>query len=115
MTRAWVACYDYDMATKTKDVSQKDVISRLADRGEATLSRLADLPGGTKALRAFNDLKVRVDELGKKVRGIDALEARVAKLEKDLATLKRASAPKRTTSARKTSAARKTTAGRKST
>jgi hypothetical protein len=32
--------------------------------------------------------------MSKKVRGIDALEARVAKLEKELAALKRSSKPK---------------------
>ena len=80
-------------ATKTpKD--DRDVIARLADRGEQTIAKLADLPGGTKALKAVNDLRARVDELGKKVRGIDALEQRVAKLEKELAALKRAQKPK---------------------
>jgi hypothetical protein len=71
----------------------RDVIARLADRGEQTIARLADLPGGTKALKAVNDLRTRVDELGKKVRGIDELEKRVAKLEKDLAALKRTQKP----------------------
>ena len=80
-------------ATKTSK-DDRDVIARLADRGEQTIARLADLPGGTKALKAVNDLRARVDELGKKVRGIDALEARVAKLEKELAALKRAQKPK---------------------
>lgn len=70
------------------------MIARLADRGEQTLARLADLPGGTKALKAVNDLRTRVDELGKRVRGIDALEQRVAKLEKEIAALKRAQKPK---------------------
>jgi hypothetical protein len=75
---------------ETKSQQQDETVSRLAARGESTLARLADLPGGAKALKAFNDLRERVDELGKKVRGIDALEARVAKLEKELAALKRA-------------------------
>ena len=66
------------------------MIARLADRGEQTLARLAELPGGTKAMKAVNDLRTRVDELGKKVRGIDELERRVAKLEKELASVKRA-------------------------
>ena len=71
-------------ATKTpKD--DRDVIQRLAERGEQTIARLADLPGGTKALQAMNDLHTRVDELSKKARGVDALEQRVAKLEKELA------------------------------
>ena len=75
-------------ATETPTETPKDdrdVIARLADRGEQTLARLAELPGGTKALKAMNDLRARVDELGKKVRGIDELERRVAKLEKELA------------------------------
>ena len=66
------------------------MIARLADRGEQTISRLADLPGGTRALNAMNDLRARVDELGKKMRGIDELEKRVAKLEKEMAAVKRA-------------------------
>ena len=80
------------MAT-TKEPDQ-DVIKRLAGRGEDALQRLADMPGGTKALKAFNDLKARVDELGRRARGVEELELRVAKLEKDLATLKRAQTPK---------------------
>jgi hypothetical protein len=72
----------------------RDVIARLAERGERTIARLGDLPGGTKAAQAVNDLRTRVDELGKKVRGIDVLEERVAKLEKELAALKRAQKPK---------------------
>jgi hypothetical protein len=68
---------------------EKDLMTRLADAGEEALQRLAELPGGQRALTAANDLRTRVDDLGKKVRGIDALEARVAKLEKELATLKK--------------------------
>ena len=79
--------------TKTSK-DDRDVIARLADRGEQTIARLADLPGGTKALKAVNDLRSRVDELGKKVRGIDVLEKRVAKLEQELAALQRAQKPK---------------------
>jgi chromosome segregation ATPase len=78
------------MAKGKKD---KDVLARLADRGEEALNKLADLPGGAKALKALNELRERVDELGKKVRGVDALEARLAKLEKELAALKRQAKP----------------------
>ena len=82
--------------TKAKQAAEKaerDVLGRLADRGEEALQRLAELPGGSKALKAVNDMRERVDELGRRVRGIDRLEARVAKLEKDLAALKRAQKP----------------------
>lgn len=76
--------------TNTPPKDDRDVITRLAERGEQTIAKLAELPGGTKALQAMNDLRTRVDELGKKMRGVDALEQRVTKLEKDLAALKRA-------------------------
>jgi hypothetical protein len=68
---------------------EKDLVTKLADAGEEALQRIADLPGGTRALTAFNDLRARVDDLAKKVRGIDAIEARVEKLEKEVAGLKR--------------------------
>jgi phage shock protein A len=84
-------------------LGEKDFVTRLADAGEEALQRLVELPGGQKAMSAFNDLRTRVDELGKKVRGIDALEARVTKLEKELAALKKAKAPARRSTARKAS------------
>jgi len=90
------------MAKPKKD---KDVISRLADRGEEALHKLADLPGGTKVLKTLNDLRDRVDELGKKVRGIDVLEDRIAKLEKELAALKRSAKPAATRVASRAKAA----------
>jgi hypothetical protein len=86
--------------------ADKDLVTRLADAGEDALQRFAELPGGQRALNAFNDLRAGVDDLGKKVRGIDALEARVAKLEKQLVELKRprkSSAPRRTTTRKPTS------------
>jgi len=67
--------------------ADRDAIARLAERGQQTVARLADLPGGTRALNAFNDLRNRVDEMGKKVRGIDELERRVAALEDEVAAL----------------------------
>jgi hypothetical protein len=88
-----------------KGKRDKDVLSRLADRGEEALSKLADLPGGTKALKALNELRERVDELGKKVRGVDALEARLGKLEKELAALKRQAKPAATRVASRAKAA----------
>ena len=81
--------------------SEKDFVTRLADKGEEALHRLSELPGGQKAVNAVNDLRARVDDLAKKVRGIDALQARVAKLEKEVAALKKAKAPARRPAPRK--------------
>ena len=92
------------MPTTEKTKTEKDFVARLADAGEEALQRLAELPGGQKALTAYNDLRTRVDDLGKKVRGIDELEVRVAKLEKELAALKKAKAPARRQAPRKPAA-----------
>jgi ubiquinone biosynthesis protein UbiJ len=79
-------------ASSTKP-ADKDLMTRLADAGEEALQRLSELPGGQRAVSAVNDLRTRVDDLTKKVRGIDALEARIAKLEKEFAALKKSKAP----------------------
>ncbi|HXF97715.1 MAG TPA: hypothetical protein VNJ46_03765 [Gaiellaceae bacterium] len=78
---------------------EKDLLARLTDAGEEALHKLAELPGGHRALAAFNELRHHVDELGKKVRGIDALEKRVAKLEKELAALKKPAQTRRRSTA----------------
>jgi len=85
------------MAKSKKD---KDVMARLANRGEDVLNKLVELPGGAKALKAFTELRDRVDELGKKVRGIDALEERIAELEKQVAALKKPARAPRATAAK---------------
>jgi hypothetical protein len=79
-----------EKVSKAADKAERDVLARLADRGEDAIHRLADLPGGTRAMKAWNEMRERVDDLSRKVRGIDKLEARVAKLEKELTALKRA-------------------------
>jgi uncharacterized protein YceH (UPF0502 family) len=86
---------------KTKAAIEKDFLQRLADAGDDALQRLSELPGGQKALSAVNDLRTRVDDMTKKVRGIDALEARIAKLEKEVAALKKAKTPARRQAPRK--------------
>jgi hypothetical protein len=90
-------------ASQSAKLGRKDLVGRLTEAGEDTLKRISELPGGQRAISAFNDLKSQVDDLTKKVRGIDALEARVAKLEKELAALKKSSSSStRRTTARKT-------------
>ena len=101
MTSAMAKTTTRKKAVEGAPVGEKDLMTRLADAGEEALQRLVDLPGGQRAMTAFNDLKARVDEMGKKVRGIDALEARVAKLEKELAALKKAKTPARRPATRK--------------
>ena len=62
----------------------QDLLSRLADRGEEAIQRLAEAPGANRFVDAATGLRDRVDELQKRVRGIDAIERRVEVLERRL-------------------------------
>src|SRR5688572_12289662 len=66
-------------------MARKDLLARLADAGEDAIAKLGDAPGSDKLLGFAHNMRERVDELQKKVRGIDDLERRVAELEKRLA------------------------------
>ena len=74
--------------------TQKDLLSRLADAGEEAVQRLAKAPGGENLLKAVNASRDRIDELQKRVRGIEGLEKRVAALEKRIDALAKQGAPK---------------------
>jgi hypothetical protein len=76
---------------------QKDILTRFQDLGAEALHRLQDVPGGSKLVEAVNETKARLDEMQKKLRGLDELEKRVAKLEKQLAGESK-KAPTRTSS-----------------
>lgn len=86
--------YDRCMA-KTQ---QKDILSRVQDLGAEALHKLADVPGGSKLMEMANETRARLDDVQKKLRGLDALEKRVAKLERELA---KKPAARKTTTARK--------------
>ena len=79
---------------------QKDILSRMQDLGNEALQKLADVPGGSKLVDMANETRTRLDEMQKKLRGLDELEKRVAKLERELAK-QPATARRRTTTARK--------------
>ena len=81
-----------DMAEQKQS---QDLLSRLAQAGEDAIQRLGEAPGGHRVAEAANALRVRVDELQRKVRGIDELEKRVAKLEQRLTALERKPVPRR--------------------
>ena len=79
----------------------KDLLSMLADRGEEAIQRLSDAPGADRLLGAAQALRDRMDEMQKRIRGIDALEKRVAELEKRVEALSTPSTTrKRTTSSK---------------
>ena len=94
---------------KTSTTKQNDILTRFTELGHEALNRLSDMPGGSKFVDMMNDSKTRLDEMQKKLRGLDELEKRVAKLERELAK-QPATARKRTTTARKPAAAKKPSA-----
>lgn len=85
-----------------------DLVGRLADLSEEALQRLADMPGADRAVTAVNGLRDRIDELQKRVRGLEALEQRLTALERKVDKLSKggaapaASAQHRTTKATST-------------
>jgi hypothetical protein len=78
----------------------KDLLTMLADRGEEAIQRLSDAPGADRLLGAAQALRDRMDEMQKRIRGIDALEKRVAELEKKVESLSAPSIRKRTTTSK---------------
>ena len=89
-------------------MARKDLLTKLADAGEDALARLTEAPGIDKMTAFASSTKDRLDELTKRVRGIEQLEARLVKLEKQVSAL----AGTKSTSARKTAPAKRSTAKR---
>jgi uncharacterized protein YoxC len=85
---------------------QKDLLGRLGDVGEEAISRFAGSQTASRLLDSVGGLRERMDDMQKKVRGLDELEQRVAKLEKQVADL---SKPKRASSSSPRSRASSTT------
>jgi BMFP domain-containing protein YqiC len=89
---------------------QKDILSQFRDLGSEALHRLQDVPGGSKLMEMANESRSRLDEIQKRLRGLDELEKRVAKLERQLAVQpKKPAAKARKTTARKSSSPRRVT------
>ena len=62
-------------------MTNRDLLTRLADAGEEAIARMAETPGAERLIGAVTGLRDRVDELQRRVRGIEELERRVAALE----------------------------------
>ena len=76
---------------------KQDLLSKLADRGEDVVGKLADMPAAQRLFDAAGGLTKRVDELQKRIRGLDALEERVTALERKVDRLSKGSGTARTT------------------
>ena len=61
---------------------RSDLLGKLADLSEDAIQRLSDAPGADRALGALTTLRDRMDELQKRVRGLEDLEKRLTALER---------------------------------
>jgi hypothetical protein len=60
----------------------KDLLARLSDLSEGAIQRISEAPGADKAVQAFKGLGDQVNELQRRVRGLEELEKRLTALEK---------------------------------
>jgi phage shock protein A len=67
------------------NTQQKDLFTQVRDLGAEAWQKLSDVPGGSKLVDFANETRTRLDEMQKKLRGLDELERRVTKLEEQLA------------------------------
>jgi hypothetical protein len=83
------------------NTQQKDLLTQVRDLGSEAFNKLSDVPGGSRLVDFVHDTRSRLDEMQKKVRGIDALELRVAKLERQVAALEKKPAARKPAAAKK--------------
>ena len=93
------------MATK-----RNDLLGRLAGLSEEAIQRLSDVPGADRALTAINTLRERTDELQKRVRGLEGLEARIIELERKVEKLQKGSSSASRSAAKKTTTTKSSSA-----
>lgn len=66
---------------------KQSIVDRLADLGEEAIQRIGSAPGGERVLAAMAGTRDRLDDLQKRVRGLEELDKRVASIERRLAKL----------------------------
>ena len=74
------------------DTPQK-LLGKLADACEEAISKVGDMPGLQRLSTAVSGMRDRLDEMQKRLRGLDEIERRLGVLEKRVDEL---SKPKRT-------------------
>jgi len=77
----------------------KNPLDRLANLGEEVLGKASQSPTAARVIQSAMQMKDRVDDLSKRVRGLEAMEKRLNVLEKRLDKLE--AKPKRATSSAK--------------
>jgi DNA repair ATPase RecN len=78
---------DTDTSTESTTSPSQSTLDRLASLGEDMLGKAASNPAGARVLQGAMQVKERVDELSKRVRGLEAMEKRLADVEERVAKL----------------------------
>ena len=76
----------------------QNLLGRLADAGEEAISKVSEMPALHRVTATMTTLRERMDEMQKRLRGLDDVEKRLTALEKKVDELAK---PKRTTSSTK--------------
>ncbi len=63
---------------------QRNIVERLADAGEDAIQRIGSAPGADRVLGALGSMRDLVDDLQKRVRGLERLEKRLGAVERRL-------------------------------
>jgi DNA repair ATPase RecN len=89
-------------------MTKKNPFDRLTSLGEEVLGKASQNPAAARFIQSATQVKDHVDDLSKRVRGLEAMEKRLAQLERRLAKIEYAAKKKPPPPA-----ARKTTAPKK--
>jgi hypothetical protein len=81
---------------------KNDLLGRLADLSEDAIQRLSDAPGADRIVGALNATRDRVDDLQRRVRGLEDLEKRLAALERKVDKLSKTGTASSTSRSSKT-------------
>ena len=81
---------------------KNDLLGRLADLSEDAIQRLSDAPGADRIVGALNSTRDRVDELQRRVRGLEELEKRLAAVERKVDKLSKSGSTSSASRSRKT-------------
>ena len=72
-----------------------NLFTRLADAGEDAIQRMAEMPGAGRIMNTLTGMRERIDELQKRMSGLEALERRVGELERRIDELSTTTVQKR--------------------
>jgi TolA-binding protein len=75
-----------DLSEERNDMA-KSPLDRLTALGEEVLGKASQNPTAARVLQGAMQMKDRVDDLSKRVRGLEGMEKRLTQLEKRLAKL----------------------------